>query len=218
MEINGAVFSFENHVVTSVIFRRKNRKWTVADREPAVNLRKGTGLLDVYMTPMRIILPDSCPEPLRIAADHLAHPWTNGVDPRVYVDYPVYSASQAPKHCLEYGLILLDVNHSNDYIRMLRGFLLADYSAEGYCWQGTWHTGGYLLFQVIPNPYDRTRSILVISTNALPLLGKCLFLRRVILPYYYNGRHPFWNNQLLLFDGKEYRASYEDDGELLPIG
>jgi len=68
--------------------------------------------------------------------------------------------------------------------------------------------------QTINNPYNPNFSILVIQTNCENLLNKNLFTRKVIIPFYFNGHHPYWNNQALAYiDGKFYGV-YEWDKDM----
>ena len=68
--------------------------------------------------------------------------------------------------------------------------------------------------QVIPNPYDNRLSILIVSCNSEDSLRKNVFLRKVILPFYLNGLHPYLNNEILIFFQDKFYAAYEKDSPL----
>lgn len=63
--------------------------------------------------------------------------------------------------------------------------------------------------QIVPNPCHPSSSIVYAGTNQPGLYGKNLFTRKVILPSYSNGRHPFWNNEALVFFEGRYFGVYE---------
>ena len=63
--------------------------------------------------------------------------------------------------------------------------------------------------QIIPNPFYPDLSILAVQTNDVKLLGKDLFTRKVVIPYYCYGLHPYWNNVALIYTNSKYYAVYE---------
>lgn len=213
--INKTSFKFHDYVDKSIIFR-KNKNWVVAEKEPPIDYRKGTGLLDVYLDSLRLIVPKNSEDCLREIASHFARPNTNGVDPRVYVDYPIYEDDNVPKHILQYNLILFDIGNQNEYVRRFADKLMIRYDKAGYEYKGNRVEGEYLLLQVIPNPYNPKRSITIVSMNDTKF-SRNLFVRKVILPYYHSGMHPYWNNEALIFDGKQYSGVYETGGDIKPI-
>lgn len=58
--------------------------------------------------------------------------------------------------------------------------------------------------QIVQNPWNSKYHILYINTNDSKLLSKNLFTRRMILPVYVNGRHPYLNQDILIFNEKGY--------------
>ena len=77
--------------------------------------------------------------------------------------------------------------------------------------------GDYIALQAVTNPYDDRRTILYITTNNEKLIRKVLFTRQIILPYYCNGLHPYWNNMALLYIHNTFYRIYEAGGELEKI-
>jgi len=209
ISINSKVFRFENSNKHKFHFTH-GKTWVAVDNAATPDFRKGTGFLDIYMNSLRIVLPDGCPDAVRKVADNFAKPCTNGVDPKIHVDYPAYVASNIPDHIFGYSLLLLEtVDRPNPYIQRFADKLPMKCDEAGYTYKDVRTDGGYVVMQVIPNPYDRRRTFLIISTNEEKLLRKHMLLRKVIIPTYINGIHPLWNNEILVFDGKNYLAAYE---------
>ena len=170
----------------------------------------------MYLDSLRIVIPDGADEELRELAGRFAHPSSNGFDSRIYVDYPVYPASQVPRHLFAHNLILVDRCGENPLVERFRDKLAVDYDQEGYTYQGMRRQGDYVLLQVLPNPYDARRSMLVVGYNSSTLLKRHLLLRRIILPTYVNGIDPYWNNEVLVYTGR-YWAAYEEGAPLEPV-
>lgn len=213
--LNRQRFSFSSYTGGPLVFVR-NGGWKRADAPTAADLRKGTGLLDVYLDSLRIVIPDGADEELRELAGRFAHPSSNGFDSRIYVDYPVYPASRVPRHLFAHNLILVDRCGENPLVERFRDKLAVDYDQEGYTYQGMRRQGDYVLLQVLPNPYDARRSMLVVGYNSSTLLKRHLLLRRIILPTYVNGIDPYWNNEVLVYTGR-YWAAYEEGAPLEPV-
>lgn len=62
--LNRQRFSFSSYTGGPLVFVR-NGGWIRADAPAAADLRKGTGLLDVYLDSLRIVIPDGVDEELR---------------------------------------------------------------------------------------------------------------------------------------------------------
>ena len=206
--INNKEFVFKQSTGDKLIFI-KDMKWIITEHELPVDYRKGTGILDVYLNNMRIILPENETAILRKTAESFAKPFTSGTDPVVYTNYPIYRDDDVPRHIFAHNLILLDMLENNQYIKRLKDKLLVHYDDNGYEYNGTRVDADYVIMQVVPNPYNDTLSILIISANNENLLKRNLFTRKVVLPFYANGIHPYWNNEALIFDGKKYWGIYE---------
>ena len=213
VSINGQTFALDHPAKTNITFVKK-RKWQMSDSIPTVDFRKGTGILDVYLKSLRLIIPTNATKALQNVADHFAHPYTNGFDPQIYVYYPVYTANQVPAHIFGHNLILFDQMYQNPYVDRLKGYFPIQYNDEGFVYQGNHYIGDYSIMQVIPNPYDNRLSILIVSYNSEDSLRKNVFLRKVILPFYLNGLHPYLNNEILIFFQDKFYAAYEKESPL----
>lgn len=210
--INSTAFAFRDYDARQIVFVRA-RHWKVAQAQPATDVRKGTGLLDIYLDRLRILLPDQVPagteNAVRKAAERFARPSSNGFNPNIDVNYPIYRESEAPDHIFDNNLLLLDMCGSSEYVKRLSDSLYVHCDEEGFTYRGGRMQGDYMVMQVVACPYDPNRSILVVSANSAEMLQKPLFLRRVIIPTNSNGLHPYWNNEILVYTDGRYYAAYE---------
>lgn len=131
--------------------------------------------------------------------------------------YPIYPDTEVPNHIFAHNLILFDHNYDNSYTARFKDDLAVKYDENGYEYQGVRYDGDYVIMQVIPNPYDNKLSVLVVSTNQEDLLKKHILLRKVIIHTYLNGIHKFWNNEILVYDGRNYSYAYEQNDSLKRI-
>ena len=216
--VNGCALSFTDYQKPMVILHKEKGAWREVDSEPTVDYRKGAGLLDIYLDSLRIIVPDTTGEVLPQIARNFSSPASNGAMPEVYTKYPVYDVAAVPDHIFGHNLLILETaDCPNPYVRRFADKLTVQCDKTGYAYNNIRTDGGYVVMQVIPNPYDPRRTFLIISTNDEKLLRKHMLLRKVIIPTYINGIHPLWNNEVLVFDGKQYLAAYEHGDALSPV-
>lgn len=211
--INRKSFLFTNRDKLKIHFIH-NKTWAETEAPPDIDYRKGTGLLDVYLNSLRILLPDNAKEVFLQIADRFSQPSGNGFDPKIYVNYPIYTSATLPHHIFSHNLILLDQAYTNPIVNQFQDKLLVKYNKEGFEYKGEFFYNNYVILQVLPNPYNCRLSMLVVSSNSEELLNRHILLRKIILPMYINGIHKFWNNQILIYTGQDYMAVYENNGEL----
>ena len=177
-------------------------------------IHKGNGLLDVYLTPLNIVVCDAQNQVINEVATKFSKPVTNGQDPEILVQYPIYTIEQIYNKVSEYknGLVILDHCCEKLYLdqkeQISSKFNLLT-NKEGYVYKGKKYKGKYLVMQVMNNPYNEGCSILYINTNDESMYKKCLFTRKVIIPSYFSGYHFFLNNSALIFNGEKYFAIKE---------
>lgn len=215
--INGQKIKFEG-VTRETIMVCKKRKWMQTDAVPYPNYRKGTGLLDVYLGKANIILPSRCSSSLQNTANVFSHPCTYGYDPNIYISYNVYADDNPPENVFDDNLIILESDAScNIYTKILDSLLLVKYDNNSYTYKEEKTYGDYLIMQIIKNPFDEKKSILIVSTNNESLLSRNFFTRNMKIPYYMNGLHPYLNNVALIYNGKDYFGIYEEEGNIKKI-
>ena len=211
-------FVFHRYGQSKIHIFKKPRGFAVGEAEPECDLRKGTGLLDVYMKPLRILIGDGNDAVLCHVAKQFAHPSTNGFDPVIYVDYPVATVEDFPEKYKSCSLIVVDHNIEHEFLNSLRARCPIRTSPNGYEYNGTFYPGDYCVMQVVAHPTNHDRSILYINCSHSKILRQNLFTRKVIIPSYANGLHPYWNNEGLVFRKGKYYAVYEWGEPLMEIG
>ena len=199
-----AAWTFDNYQEDQIPFVKARGGYRYAPRySPSVISRKGTGLLDVFLGPLRIVVSDPEDSVLMALARQFSRPSTNGFEPVVHTQYPITDFSRLP---LAYrGCHLLILNHEEDslpsdpYHRWIRSLCPLQTDKTGLRYQENRMKGPYCALQVFPNPIDQDRSVLYITGNDNQMFGHNPFLRRIVLPSYLNGIHPLWNSEGLFF-------------------
>lgn len=188
-------------------FRHTGKGFVLCDTAPEAPIsRKGLGILDVYLDPVRIVA--GCPhDALQKAAHAFSQPSSNGFDANIDVCYPIIPAMDFA--LVDSNLIIVDACGQYAQFEELSKGLPIQMEADGFTYNGHKQTGGYCVMQIVPNPCHPSSSIVYAGTNQPGLYGKNLFTRKVILPSYSNGRHPFWNNEALVFFEGRYFGVYE---------
>jgi len=217
IRINNKDFVFET-TSDKIYFTYQNGFKEEANPEIEVNYSKGTGLLDVYLDCMSIVAPDNASAVIRKIAGRFSTPSSNGFDPKVYTQYPIVFSSDTDESLKERNLVILDMNGNNSFLQQIQDKLPIKTDASGFAYLGQRYEGDYCVMQVISSPYDKTKSILVISASSEEVWRKNMFTRKVVIPSYINGLHPHWNNQALIFVGNQYFAVYEWGEEIIVMG
>lgn len=213
--INKYKFRFSNYKSNQIIFSKKI-KWNIINETPIIDYRKGTGLLDVYMDSMRIIIPSSNNEIMKKIACNFSRPVSNAGNPEIYINYPIYTDNDMPDDIFKHNQIWID-DLNNSHVKKYMNYLKVKYDHTGYSYKNKMYNGDYVIMQVIPNPYDNKKTILIISTNNENLLSRNLFTRKIVIPFYVFGTHMYLNSEVLIFDGKKYTSIYEENAELIEI-
>lgn len=205
IRINDKCFDIDGN--DKVIFHKNKSGFEFAFSENKGVIFKGTGVIDPFINPVRIIsfLEGEYSDIL----DNFQTPSTNGFYGSAYVKYPILeidNLSELPK----YSFVILD-NGTGDtpILDEIKSRIKIKMDKYGYSYLGQEYTGDYLILQVVEHPTDPDNSILYVNTNNGDLYRKCLFTRKIILPAYSNGRHPNLNSDAIIFDGKKYYTVFE---------
>lgn len=199
IKIDNDIINISNYNDISIIFN-KCLKWEIGQTYTKFNYRKGTGLLDVYLDKTNIILPTKLKKELMPFAKNFSQPSSSGWNPIVHINYPIYTDDTLPNSVFSSNLIIFDINKNNKLINYFQNKLIVDYTVKGFN-----YNGDYLILQALENPFDHKLTILLIATNNIELLKKCLFTRKLILPYYHNGPHDYLNRLALIYSNHEYK-------------
>lgn len=215
--INKQSFVFINYEFDTIRFSYDNNWDIETDNTEDIDYTKGTGLLDIYLDRFRIITPDIQSETVMNVASNFSKPHSNGFDSTVYVNYPIHKASNISNQIWNNNLLIIDVNGNNEFLQKFELNPLLKSDDTGFEYMNHRIEAEYVAMQVLPNPYNRLLSILVIKTNSEKLLARHILLRKVILPTYCCGINDYWNNNILVYTGGNYYAAYEKGGALKQI-
>lgn len=220
--VNHEAFLFEEYDKDYVIFLGiENRFSEVSEWAWPIDYRKGIGILDVYSAPLRIFIPESHSKIVNETAEKFASPLTNGVIGAFDVNYPIdsiqnFDVNQNSNH----NIIFINVDSNVLCMDQYYGTCLEipiKTDAKYFQYKETRYFGEYCVLQIIPNPYNNERSILLIHTNNEKLLARNFLTRNVIIPFMFNGFHPFYHNEAVIMYEKRYYAIYEWDNEITEI-
>lgn len=175
----------------------------------------GTGLIDVYLTPLSIINFDTESQEMCSSAQEFSSPQMNTFQPKVYVSYPIYTPNTLDTAKFSgRSLIVLDNNSSHEYAKCLRSLCEIETDEQGFAYQGKRYDGEYMVMQIVKHPSEDNCCILHINTNNTKLYSRNFFTRNVRLPMYGHMRHPYLNNAALVMWENRYHAVYEYGQEL----
>ncbi len=189
VEINGVRIPCEK--TKMLRFVRNGGQFHLAQEVALSQTRKGTGLLDVYYGPLRIVHDGSS-----IAseiAENFAKPEAMSFSPKLQVKFPSYAVTEFFDEEQKQNLVLINV----DEIGGRRLDLPVHLFDAGYKVDDETYTGKYCVLQVIPNPENPSNSILHIGSNDLETFKNHLFLRKIVLPSMLTGISPYWNVQAI---------------------
>lgn len=134
-------------------------------------------------------------------------PETNAIANILNVKYPIITDNLFDKDTTfasDSNIVFIDNNCGSNHSEQIKKLCKIKTDENGYSYKGYRYNGDYCIMQIIPNPKNEKHSVLYINTNNVNLFNRNLFTRKVIIPTYANGYNPFWNNDALIFDGKDY--------------
>lgn len=180
-------------------------KFVEVDTKPRIkNIHKGNGLLDIFLKPVQIITASSS-EAEMACAKAFSSPRTNGNISVISINYPIYSIERLVETTIDCNIILIDSGQvDHPILQDLRKAAPLQMDKEGYIYKGEKVQGKYCIMQIIEGIPSPATSVLYIRANDPSYLQKNLFTRQPILPIYASGRHPYWNNDALVFTSNGY--------------
>ena len=207
VNINGKSLAFRKYEKSEVFLKQYSKRGfkVVANFNDKICNYKGMGVLDVYLSPMRVINCNLNDDKLTKVSNVFANPATN-TTVGTNVRYPIISTQDIidNSNC---ALTIIDNNcDSNEILNFIRSILPIQMDSCGYNYKGKTILGDYCIMQVIANPWNNDKSLLYVNTNNKDLYTKNVFTRKLILTSYNTGYNPFLNGVALLFDSDKYYA------------
>lgn len=206
--INGKIFRFKNFSNDEIHFIHKNG-YQISENRPTKNVsRKGTGLLDVYVNRLRIIIPNDASEIISKSASKFSTPSSNGFDPIVHTEYPIYKENEFTQD-FDSSFVIFNADYKNEKLKNIINNMPIKTDKNGFEYKGKRYDCNYCLLQVKANEYNPDFSILTVSTNDEKLLRSNLLTRRIIISSYCNGINPYWNEEVFIYMDNKYYSIYE---------
>ncbi|WP_159886780.1 prolyl oligopeptidase family serine peptidase [Paenibacillus puerhi] len=172
------------------------------------NSSMGMGILDIYMDRLKIVVPDhysSAEEELSIVkvANAYAKPKTAGWDPNIYVQYPILPSKQLTKQDLDHCNLICIGSRVRDHVFLskIQSQLRIKLFEDGYSSNDRFTEGHYCVQFIQANPMNPKKKILVIFSNHPPYFNKNIYTRKMIVPIYASGIHPYLNKEVIMFSG-----------------
>lgn len=175
---------------------------------PIQDLHKGYGLLDVYLDPLSIVIPQNSSDCIQSTAIAYSQPYCNGIIPKIYIQYPIvdYTELNNAVDNAERSYVLIDDGSDHPLLCDIRKNAKISCSASGWEYNGSVHHGKYCVQQIVNSPWNPSKNIHLISYNDDTMLKKNLFTRKLVIPSYSSGRHKYLNNDALIFDEAGYHG------------
>jgi len=214
--VNKRCYNFLNYTGDKIFFYRKKVGFDVTTCERNKNScnRKGTGVIDVYLGPLKIVVPDNASSTILNVAAVFSSPKTFTSNTNIDIKYPVISSCHIDEMNLVGNMILIGNNGNNFITNILKNNIPIKMSSKGFKYKGVYYEGEYCIMAAIQNPFDGKNTILVIESNNENLFKKNVFTRFFALPSYSIGIHAFLNNEALIYYNKKYFGIYEWGGEI----
>lgn len=209
-----AHFDFQKKNRKTVNVKIKNNKFFLCSKQQRItDQHKGNGLLDVYIDPLVIVVPDKDEKDSQMtkSAQTFSNPTTNGFDRRIYISYPVKSYIDLfdLKEVKEKSLVIFDDGSDNVVLNEIRKKAKIKTEKNGYRYKNKKYIGPYCILQLVRSPWNRSRNILLISSSDEEMIKKNYFTRQLIMPTYTKDYNPFWGNDALIYDGRKYKVIFE---------
>ncbi|QWU13141.1 Esterase PHB depolymerase [Paenibacillus sophorae] len=169
----------------------------------------GMGIMDVYMDQVRIVVPDrysSEQERLDIlkVSDVFANPKTDTWDTNIYVHYPILQSSRlTDEDAARCNLICIATGVGrHDFLSRIVGHLRIGLHADGFTADAGFEKGDYCILFIQPNPMNPAKKLLTVFANNSAFFKRNIYTRKLIIPSYFSGFHPYLNKEVILFNGK----------------
>lgn len=169
---------------------------------------QGYGLLDVYLDPLTVVVPDHSNKEVLDVAKIFSEPVCNGFIPKIYVSYPICSFNEMNiDNEVKYYrsmIVIDDFSSDNSFVLKLRENAPIKVTKTGWSYGIEEHNENYCIQQIFENPWNTTRSVVLVSTNNCDYFHKNFFTRKMIIPTYANGHHKYLNADAIIFNGKYF--------------
>ncbi len=179
----------------------------------------GMGILDIYMDTLKIVVPSTFSSPdeedtINQIAHSFSEPKSQGYDPNIDVKYPIIKDFITNNIIEDSNIILIGWKDNNNLFNSIKEKLNIQMNEDGYYYNGKYFNQDYCIIFIQSNPIYPSKKILIVYSNSLKLFKKNIFLRKFIVPSYFNGFHSYLNCEVIIFDGKDISVADVVGGKL----
>lgn len=208
--VNGNNFTVSAPIPEQVHFEITDDRVLTVDEPVKSDRTKGTGILGIFRTPLRILIPERADENEIHTAKAFSEPHSNGYYEWIDVKYPILTVNEADMDDRLQSLVLVNLTKNQKAVLFGDSFKQnIETRADGFSYMNRLWEGSYCVMQAIEHPFDKDKCVLMIDTNDTKLLRRNMFTRKVMLPFYQEGINPYWNNASIVFWQKQYLCCYE---------
>lgn len=217
--INCTKFVYYSPLSSNIHFAIEDRKVFQIQQPDPIDITKGIGILGIYRTSMRIVVPDQADNYEISVAKAFATPHSNGYFDWISTTYPIIPYSQLNNDDLLHSLVLVNLSRSDIIDTFANSFDRYIFVAgDGFVYKNQRYEGEYCIMQIEENPLVMGKYVLSINTNNSRLLRRNFLTRKVVIPFLQEGNSPIWNNVAIIFWNGNYfcvREWKEDLVEML---
>lgn len=212
--LNGLEFSVDRRKCINLVCSKG--ECIVSEHKPELPVMyKGTGLIDVYLNPVRIINCNCEDEHFDKVVTSFKKPSMNTYVPSS-AEYHVYTLDDELL-CEEdfrknNSFVVIDspdINKDNIFLNTIRSNLHITCTLNGYEYLDKRYECEYCIMQIAENPWDQEKSVLYVCTNNENLFGRNRFIRQLVLPSYISGFHPYLNVAALVYTNGKYYTIHD---------
>ena len=168
-----------------------------------VPLYKGDGILSIYLGPLKIYYKD-----LRLFnyAEAFSTPYSSGFDKRIFCQYPMHPIDENWEQLLSFSgnIVILNISEADGLESYMNLFAPIKTYKHGYSYGKTNFTGEYCVMQVFQNPKNPNYNVVYVNASSKEIYEANLFVRKITLSSYVNGRHPYYGNAALIYKDRKY--------------
>ena len=178
---------------------------------------KGIGVVGVYFDPLTIVIGNKEIGGFEKIAQKLATPSSNVNDGQIRTKYPIVRMDEWNRKDDRSAILieLLDDDRRTPSIPVADCYIKC--TPDGFAYDSKFYEGKYVVMQIVPHPYVKGRSVLLISGNNEKTIRSQIYLRNMNLTSDCFSLNPYLNNEALIFLNGKYSKVYSWGDEIKEV-